>query len=558
MLTQNLKRYKDIATLIFKYGRSELVKNVRLDESEILEEAHEGTIKQAQNLTDDLEKLGPTFIKIGQLLSTRIELFPPECLSELERLQDNVEPFSFADVEEIIASELGLRLSKAFTDFDAEPIAAASLGQVHRATLRDGRMVAVKVQRPGIRKQILDDLTSLEKVAELIDQHSILGARYSFHEMVEEFRKTLLQELDYRREARHLILLKDNLKEFKTLVVPSPIDDYSTSCILTMEYIHGKKVTALGPLARIDLKGEELADELFAAYLKQILVDGFFHADPHPGNVFLTDDGRVALLDLGMVGRIPPRLREHLLQLVLAISEGRGEEAAKIALKISQLTDNFNEELFTRKISDLAAEYHELDLKDLQVGKTILQMAYISGQTGVKIPQEMTMLGKTLLNLDQVGRTLAPHFDPNGCIKRHTLELTRQTVMNSLSPGNFFNNMIEVKHFLENLPARFNKILDTIARNQLKIKVDAIDEVELIQGLQKIANRITLGLIISALIIGAAMLMRVETNFKILGYPGLAIIFFLAAALSGLFLVGSILFHDRSSKIKKIPPNQRP
>ncbi|MGH9856650.1 MAG: ABC1 kinase family protein, partial [Acidobacteriota bacterium] len=187
---------------------------------------------------------------------------------------------------------------------------------------------------------------------------------------------------------------------------------------------------------------------------------------------------------------------------------------------------------------------------DLQIGKTILQMAYISGQTGVKIPGEMTMLGKTLLNLDQVGRTLAPHFDPNACIKRHTMELTRQTVMNSLSPGHFFNSMIEVKHFLENLPARFNKILDTIANNQLKVKVDAIDEVELIQGLQKIANRITLGLIISALIVGAAMLMRVETTFKILGYPGLAIVFFLAAAFSGLFLVGSILFHDRNSRNK--------
>ena len=268
MLTQNLKRYKDIAALIFKYGRSDLVKNARLDELEILEEAHEGNIRQAQDLTNDLEKLGPTFIKIGQLLSTRIELFPPECLTELERLQDKVEPFSYEEVERIVASELGMRISKAFETFDAEPIAAASLGQVHHATLRDGRVVAVKVQRPGVRSQILDDLSSLEKVAELIDQHTTVGARFSFCDMVDEFRKSLLQELDYRREARHLTLLKENLKEFQAIVVPSPVDDYSTSCVLTMEYIHGKKVTSLGPLARIDLNGEELADELFAAYLK--------------------------------------------------------------------------------------------------------------------------------------------------------------------------------------------------------------------------------------------------------------------------------------------------
>jgi ubiquinone biosynthesis protein len=551
MLTTNLKRYKDIAALILKYGRSDLVKNVRVGEPELLEETKDGTQAEAQNLAKDLEKLGPTFIKIGQLLSTRVELFPPDCLVELERLQDRVEPFSYAEVEEIVQNELGWRISKAFQEFEAEPLAAASLGQVHRAVLLDRRIVAVKVQRPGIRKQILEDLESLERVTELIDQHTKIGARYNFHEMVEEFRKTLLQELDYRREARHLTILKENLKDFRFIVVPSPIDDYSTSCVLTMEYVEGKKITALGPLARIDLDGEELADQLFGAYLKQILVDGFFHADPHPGNVFLTDDRRIALLDLGMIGRIPPRLREYLLQIVLSISEGRGEETAKLAIKVSQLKEEFNEELFTRKISALVTDHHDLDLKELQIGKTILQMAYVSADAGVKIPPEMTMLGKTLLNLDHVGRILAPGFDPNECIKRHAMELTRQSVMSSLSPVNLFNSMIEVKHFVENLPARVNKILDTISRNQLKLKVDAIDELVLIEGLQKIANRITLGLIISALIIGAAMLMRVETTFRILGYPGIAILFFLAAALSGLVLMVNILLHDRSTKEKK-------
>ena len=550
MLTTNLKRYKDIGALILKYARSDLVKNVRVDEFDIREAAGDGTRMEAQNLANDLEKLGPTFIKIGQLLSTRVELFPPECLVELERLQDRVEPFSFAEVEQIVSEELGLRISKAFLEFEAEPIAAASLGQVHRAKLRDGRLVAVKVQRPAIRQKVFEDLDSLEKVAELIDHHTKVGARYSFHQMVEEFRKALVQELDYEREARNLLQLKQNIKDFQNIVVPSPIEDYTTSRVLTMEYVHGKKVTSLGPLARIDLDGDHLADQLFGAYLKQILVDGFFHADPHPGNVFLTEDLKIALLDLGMVGRIPSRLREYLLQLVLAVSEGRGEEAAKIAIKISQLTEDFEEELFTRRISDLTAEYHEMDLKNLQIGKTILHMAYVSTESGVKIPPELTMIGKTLLNLDQVGRTLAPDFDPNASIRRHTMELTRQTVMNSLSPGNFFNSMIEVKHFLENLPARINKILDTISRNQLKIKVDAIDEVELIAGMQKIANRITLGLIISALIVGAAMLMRVETTFRILGYPAIAMFFFLAAALSGLFLVFSILMHDRTARKK--------
>jgi len=259
MQATDLKRYKDIAGLIFKYGRSDLFKNVGTEEFDFSEQDPDTAIL-AQNLAKDLESLGPTFIKIGQLLSTRAELFSPECLQELERLQDRIEPFSFAEVEQIVEGELGLRLSKGFLEFEAEPIAAASLGQVHRASLRDGRLVAVKVQRPGIRKQVFEDLNALERVAELIDHHTRLGAQYSFQEMLEEFRKTLIDELDYRREARNLTILKQNLHRFPLIVVPSPIDGYTTSCVLTMEYVEGKKITALGPLARIELNNEQLAE----------------------------------------------------------------------------------------------------------------------------------------------------------------------------------------------------------------------------------------------------------------------------------------------------------
>jgi len=544
MQATDLKRYKDIAGLIFKYGRSDLFKNVGTEEFDFSEQDPDTAIL-AQNLAKDLESLGPTFIKIGQLLSTRAELFSPECLQELERLQDRIEPFSFAEVEQIVEGELGLRLSKGFLEFEAEPIAAASLGQVHRASLRDGRLVAVKVQRPGIRKQVFEDLNALERVAELIDHHTRLGAQYSFQEMLEEFRKTLIDELDYRREARNLTILKQNLHRFPLIVVPSPIDGYTTSCVLTMEYVEGKKITALGPLARIELNNEQLAEELFEAYLQQILVDGFFHADPHPGNVFLTRDQRLALLDLGMIGRIAPRMRENLVQLVLTISEGRGDEAAKTAMKIGRSIEDFDEEQFVRRVSTVVAEHHDLQLKDIQIGKTVLQIAYSAAETGLKIAPEFTMLGKTLINLDHIGRILDPDFEPNASIRRNTMELARQSVVDSFSPGKLLNSFIEVKHFLENLPVRVNKILDHIADNQLKLKVDAIDETELIAGLQKIANRITLGLIISALIIGAAMLMRVQTSFMILGYPGIAMLFFLVAGISGLFLVGNIFFHDR-------------
>jgi predicted unusual protein kinase regulating ubiquinone biosynthesis (AarF/ABC1/UbiB family) len=537
-----LKRYKDLAALILKYGRSDLLRSA---DDEVITETDPHVRETAKDFADDLEALGPTFVKIGQLLSTRVELFPPECLQVLERLQDNVEPFSYAEVEPIVENELGLRMSKAFEEFEAAPIAAASLGQVHRAVLRDGRKVAVKVQRPGIRAQIFQDLESLQRVADLLNSHTEVGSRYNFSEIAEEFRRTLLNELDYRREARNLTTLKENLRGFRNIVVPSAIDDYSTSCVLTMDYIEGRKVTSLGPLARIDLNHEPLADELFEAYLQQILVHGFFHADPHPGNIFLTNDNRIALLDLGMVGRIASRMRENLVQLMLAVSEGHGEETAKVAIKIGRRNETFDEERFVRRVSELVAEYQDLELQEIQVGQIVLQIAYACGDAGLRVPSEFAMLGKTLLNLDQVGRSLDPNFNPNASIRRHTLELTRSSVMDSLSPGKVLNSMIEVKHFLENFPNRVNKILDQVAENKLRVKVDAINEQAFITGLQKIANRITLGLIISALIIGAAQLMKVETSFRILGYPGIAMLFFLFAGCSGLILMANILLHDR-------------
>ena len=546
---QHLNRYRQIAWLFVKYGRSDLVKDTGLEET--LEAEQRVTPKEAakaSELAEDLEKLGPTFVKLGQLLSTRVELMPQAYLEALARLQDKVEPFAFDEVEKIVSSELGVRMSKAFSDFDVTPMAAASLGQVHRARLRDGRQVAVKVQRPGIREAMLEDLDALDEIAEFLDKHTAAGKRYEFCQMLDQFRKSLLRELDYRQEATNLTAIGAHLKEFERIVVPAPILDYSTSRVLTMQYVHGKKITDLHPLARMDFDGTALAEELFRAYLQQILVDGFFHADPHPGNVFLTDDYRIALIDLGMVGRIMPGMQEQLLQLLLAIAEGRGDDAAGIAAKIGERKENFSEKEFTRAISEIVAQQQGATVEQMQVGRLVLEVTQVSAENGIRVPAELTMLGKTLLNLDQVGRAIEPNFDPNASVRRNAAQIMQQRLMKSLSPGNLFSGVLELKDLVQRLPARINKILDAIANNELKVSVDAIDEKTLVVGFQKVANRITVGLIIAALIVGAAMLMRVETTFRIWGYPGLAILLFLAAAGGGIVLLVNILFYDKGEK----------
>jgi len=246
-----------------------------------------------------------------------------------------------------------------------------------------------------------------------------------------------------------------------------------------------------------------------------------------------------------MVAHVTPTMQEKLLQVLLAVSEGRADDAATVAIQIGQGLPGFDEVGFRRRVADLVARIKDESVGQMQVGTIVLRLARMSGESGIRVPSELMMLGKTLLNLDQVGRALDPEFDPNASIRRNAADLTRLRLRKTLSPSHLLPALMEVKEFAERLPGRVNKILDTVASNGLQVKVDAIDEKLLLEGIQKIANRITMGVILAALIVSAAMLMRVETTFRILGYPGLAILFFLAAAGGGVALMLTILLSDR-------------
>jgi predicted unusual protein kinase regulating ubiquinone biosynthesis (AarF/ABC1/UbiB family) len=548
---ERLKRYKDVAMLFVKYGRSDLVKQAGLEDSIELDEMQLAeTRPEAEELAADLEKLGPTFIKLGQLLSTRADLLPTPYLEALSRLQDRIEPFPYEQVDEIVSGELGVRISKAFADFDPQPLAAASLAQVHLAHMRDGRAVVVKVQRPNIREQIIEDLEALGQMAQFLDSHTETGKRYEFENMLFGFRRSLLRELDFKVEANNLITFAENLREFDRIIIPDPIENFSTARILTMEYIPGKKITELSPLRLMDIDGPGLARELFRAYLKQILIDGLVHADPHPGNVILTDDDRIGLLDLGMVTRLLPGFRDNLLRLLLAISEGRGEEAAETAIRMGEAKPGFNKSEFTSRVAELVAEHANANLSRLNSGQVALEITKISAECWFRVPSEFTMVAKALLNLDRVVFTLDPNFEPSAVIRQRATEVLQRNLMQSIAPGNIIGSVVELKEFVEKFPGRVNKILDTIGNNELKINVDTIDEKVVVEGLQKVANRISLGLVLAALIVGAAMLMRIETSFHILGYPGFAMIFFLLAAIAGIGLVVTIIMTDIKARKK--------
>jgi predicted unusual protein kinase regulating ubiquinone biosynthesis (AarF/ABC1/UbiB family) len=554
-LAARLGRYKDLARFVAKYGRADFLKHAEI---EPLDASQRPSVPDAESFARDLEALGPTFIKLGQLLSTRADLLPQSYLDALARLQDDVDPFPCDEAQRIVEEELGVRLSKAFLTFDPQPIAAASLGQVHHAVLREGREVAVKVQRPGIRERVVQDLDALDEVAALIDRFSGAARHVDAPRLLQEFRRTLMAELDYREEARNLTALATQLADFERIVVPLPVDDYTTARVLTMDYVPGTKITAVSPLERTEVDGAALADELFRAYLQQILIDGVFHADPHPGNVLLTPgpptprsgeggeggEHRLALVDLGMVGRLSAAMQEQLFKLLLAISEGRGDEAAIVAISLGEKRDDFDEAGVRRGVVEMVGRYHHSALKDLNVGRVMLEIARSSSQHGLKLAPELALLGKTLLNLDEIARVLDPTFDVNASMRQNANALMRRRMLKSATPSNLFAAALEVRDFAERLPGRVNRILDALASNDLRLKIEVIDQGSILEGFQKVANRIALGLVLAALIVGAAMLMRVPTPFTILGYPGLAILLFLAAAAGGFWMAWTILFSD--------------
>ena len=546
---RHLRHYKDLALLMLKYGRRDLVKRAGLTELLPQEaERDERAAAAAEHLAADVERLGPTYIKLGQLLSTRPDVVPPAYAQALARLQDRCEPLPFEQVEAVLAEELGLVASRALR-VDREPLATASMSQVHRASLEDGREIVLKVQRPGLREQVLSDLEALASMAGFLNERTDFCSRYGVDLMFEEFRKSLLRELDFRQEAMHLFTLSANLREIEEIILPQPIIGYTTARVLAMEFIPGTKVTELTRLERRELDGERLVDALFRAYLKQILRDGLFHADPHPGNVFLVGE-RIALIDLGMVARLAPAVQERLLQVLLAVSDNQPDEAAKALLAMGECREGADVPGFHRGVADLLAQHHEMSFQQPQVGRAVLMLLKTAGDNGIRLPVELAMIGKTLLSLDQIAHVLAPHFDPNAAIRRHAADITQGQITREASLSSLFSTAVELKNFVQHLPGRVNRILDRVADNELEVKVDAIDETRLMEGMQKVANRIALGLVLAALIVGAALMMDVPTSFQLFGYPGVAIMLFLAAAAGGAALAVTILANDIRAKRK--------
>lgn len=547
-----LARSAQILAFLLKYRSAGVFTGLDLDAAAAGAPAA-GEEGRPEQLADDLEALGPTFIKIGQSLSTRPDMVPPAYLAALERMQDDVGAVPIDAIRALVESELGVRISSAFSSFDDRPLGTASLAQVHRAALRDGRPVAVKVQRPDIEAQIRADLDVLAGLARRVDGSTRVGRRLHFADWVGEFRKTLLAELDYRTEAGNLGRFEDHLQAYPDLFVPKPVWDLTSARVLTMELVEGTKVTDISGIRRTEADLGGLAATLMRAYLDQMFVHGEIHADPHPGNLLLTPDNRLALLDLGMVAHVPPGQRERMLKLLFAAVDGRGEEVAREAIGIGTRLEDFDETRFEREVAQLVARYAASrsarpTAYSQSEGRLVLELVRLSTSCDLRTPPELSLLGKTLLNLELVARSLDPGLDVKQVIEDHLESVMGARLRKSFSAANLASEMMELQALLRESPRKVGDLLSLLADNRMQVRVTGLEESHLLESLHKIANRISAGLVTAALIVGAALMMRVDTDARLFGYPAIALVLFVVATVLALGIVSSALFGDRKAK----------
>lgn len=556
--TRNLGTYRDLLLLFTRYGRKDFRLSTTTEdflsgETESVE-VEPDVQARAVAFANALKSMGPTYVKFGQLLSTRPDIVPHEYILALESLQDDLEPFSFGDVEKIVEEELGGRISKIFETFESTPVAAASLGQAHRATLRDGRQVIVKVQRPNVREQVRHDLEVFTEIAAELEKHTDIGRRMNLVGAIEQAKISMLSELNYLQEARNTESLRANLKEFAQIYIPDVIHDLSSPRVLTTELVKGRKVSKLTPLALIEHDYAQLAGVLTRAYLKQICVDGVWHSDPHPGNVFVREDNngepQLVLLDFGMVGRISQEFQDEVIKLLLAISSNRGTEVADACVRMSEVQERFDAVKFAREISTIVAAVHDANAHDVNTGQLIFTVINIANSNELRAPAELTMLGKTLLHLDAITRRLDPRYDPNRVIRDYAEQLIAHKLTQKFNPRNFYPALLDLNQLALDLPHRAREIVDLTAAGKLAFGIKISQAEEFLAGMHKIANRITVGVVIAALLVSSSMMMRIPTSFTLFGYPGLAVFGYLLASVAAFYLILSTFLRDRKDQEK--------
>lgn len=465
----------------------------------------------AASLAAALEELGPFFIKLGQLLSTRPDLLPKEYVQALARLQDGITPVPSETILRIVEHELGRPIPELFRSFEAAPLATASMAQVHRATLPDGTEVAVKVQRPGVREQTQRDMVVLREIVRFAMRYSKARALSDLDQALREMEESLRGDVDFGLEMENTERIREQLADFACLVTPRVYRDYSTSRVLTLSLIRGRRLSTLNGDDRAAIDGAAMAKELLTAYLKQIVVDGIFHADPHPGNLFLTDEGRLALFDFGMVGRFDAGEKDNIINLLLAFAARQGRRVADAYLDMIEVPPDFDRRVFERQVSAFVSRYHDLSRGRIGLGTALLDLLRLASNLRMPVPASMTLLAKAMFNLDGALTALCPDIDPVRLIEEYMITIkTMRLQQRATSPGNLAW-ALDVWRLLEDAPRQSRVILDKLATDRLRLHGDLDLSANAARRLDRLSNAIVIGAAVIAAGYVAGSLVRRES-----------------------------------------------
>ena len=545
----HFNRYRQVVNVLARYGFGYLLDQVGLGELIFRRTRQEAPLSLGQRLRLALEELGPTFIKLGQLLSTRPDLLPADIISELARLQDRAPSFPFTEARQVIEEELGQPLEELFSTFTPEPLAVASIGQVHRATLPDGSQVIVKVQRPGIAKEVRVDLEILFDLARLAQHHTPYGQIYDFNQMATEFARAMTAELDYTQEGRNADRFRENFANDASVYFPAVYWDYTTERVLTQEYVEAVKLNDLAEIDRRGYNRRRIAVSLARAVYRQVLVDGFFHGDPHPGNLAVLPGEVIFFMDFGLVGTLREEMQEQFVALILAIIRRRSQDVLRSITAMGMVPAEADRGALRREIEDLRDKYYHLSFRQISLGQAIEELLQLAFKYHLRLPPELTLLGKTMLTLEGLVRELDPELELAELAEPYGRELLRRRFSARSLGRELVENLTFGWETLQSLPRQLRHLLDVAERGELTLRVEPLKLRGLVRQIDRISNKLTMSVVLLAF----SIIMSSLIISTALGAPGNSLFFrlptleigFGAAGLMLLWLLVTIWRGDR-------------
>jgi ubiquinone biosynthesis protein len=537
-----LARFRDIVGVLFKYGFDDVAERLQLPGMALINKTRVVLPEMStwERLRHAMEDLGPTFVKFGQILSLRGDLLPGDLINELEKLQDSVAPVPLDEIMGVLKKALGKPLDEIFSLIEEEPLAAGSLAQVHRAVLKEENLpVALKIRRPDIVKTVEIDLQILEGAAPHLSEHLEFARTYDFVNLVKELKRALLRELNFTLEARNMQIISQNMAGEKDVIIPEVYEFWTRPSVLTMDLIDGVKLKDLNP-EKIE-EHEQLAQTGLRVVVKQVLENGFFHADPHPGNFLVVEDKQLCLIDWGVVGILPSETRYELVELISAIGDMEAEKVFDILVSLTAANvAQINERLLLRDILEILHLYHSVPVGKLDLGQLLMDLNSMLRTHHIKLPSDLALMFKTMVTAEGTARRFYPELDVIAEIE----PFVRRLGTERWKPSQVWRRLSRQLRFYfklqSNLPGAIQRILQKIEQGDLNIKFRHENLGGLQKSLDNVSNRLSFSIILASLIIGSSMIITTGVKPLIFGYPAIGLVGYLISAFLGIIVVISI------------------